>query len=325
MREGVLLSTALHIFVLLLVLFGIPWFWEPDEHISAISVGVVSEDQLTAPKLAKETKAELPKEQPPPEIPPAPEPPQVAEPVPEPEPEPEPVVPPDAPVADEVPEEVPNPEVQESANPQEEDTPDPVIVEEQPEEPPPPEPVPVPTEEVAELPDAPIPPQKPEPPKKKEVKKKDETKETNKEKNALDELLKNTLENEPQQTANVPQEQPEPVEQPSTENVVQLSASELDAIRQQFKGCWDIDPGSPDIQNMRVEIAAEYNPDATVRHADFANRSEVMSRGPIYRNFAERALRAVRNPRCNPVRFPASRPYESWRYVVYVFDPSEMF
>ncbi|HEY7689470.1 MAG TPA: hypothetical protein VH835_12290, partial [Dongiaceae bacterium] len=124
---------------------------------------------------------------------------------------------------------------------------------------------------------------------------------------------------------NVPQEQTEPVEQPSTERQVQLSASELDAIRQQFKGCWDIDPGSPDIQNMRVEIVAEYNPDATVRRAEFADRNDVMSRGPIYRNFAERALRAVRNPRCNPVRFPPSRSYEDWRHVVYVFDPSEMF
>jgi hypothetical protein len=323
MREGVLLSTALHIFVLLVVLFGLPWFWEPDEHISAISVGVVSEDQLKATKVAKEAKAELPKETPPVEIPDAPEPPPVAEPVPEPEPEPEPVVPPEAPVTEEVPEEVPNPEVQDSANPQEEDNPDPVIVEEQPPEPPPPEPVPVPTEQVAELPDAPIPPQKPEPPKKKEVKKKDETKEANKEP-SFEELLKD-LEKEPQQTANVPREQNEPVEQPQTENVVQLSASELDAIRQQFKGCWDIDPGSPDIQNMRVEIAAEYNPDATVRHAEFVNQAEVLSRGPVYRNFAERALRAVRNPRCNPVRFPASRTYDSWRYVVYVFDPSEMF
>jgi hypothetical protein len=176
---------------------------------------------------------------------------------------------------------------------------------------------------VAEAKNVPIPPQKPEPPKKKEVKKKDETKKANKEP-SFDQLLKD-IEKEPQQTANVPQEQNEPVEQPQTENIVQLSASELDAIRQQFKGCWDIDPGSPDIQNMRVEIVAEYNPDATVRRAEFANPAEVRSSGSIYRNFAERALRAVRNPRCNPVRFPASRPYESWRHVTYVFDPSEMF
>jgi len=325
MRDGVLLSGVLHIFVLLLVLIGIPWFWEPeDEHISAISVGVISEDQLAAPKIAPEDRVELPKEQPKPEIPPAPEPPELVEPVVEPEPEPEPVVPPDAPVAEEVPQEVPNPEVQESANPQEEDKPDPVIVEE-PKEEPPPEPVPVPTEQVAEVQDVPVPPQKPEPPKKKEVKKKDEKKETNKA-TSFDKLLEDAMKDEPQQTANAPQqEQDVPVDQPATEAYVQLSASELDAIRQQFKKCWDIDPGSPDIQNMRVEIEAEYNPDATVRSANFVNPSEVRSRGSVYQNFAERALRAVRNPTCNPVRFPASRSYEEWRRVVYVFDPSEMF
>ena len=41
MRDGVLLSGVLHVFVLLLVLFGLPFFWEPEEHIEAISVGLM--------------------------------------------------------------------------------------------------------------------------------------------------------------------------------------------------------------------------------------------------------------------------------------------
>ena len=167
----------------------------------------------------------------------------MAEPVPEPEPEPEPVVPPETPVTEKVPEEVPNPEEQDSANPQEPDTPKPVIVSSLQKSRRQPEPVPVPTQEVAEAKDAPIPPQKPEPPKKKEVKKKDETKKA-KQGAELRPAPEGYREGTSADSKCAAAEQDEPVEQPQTENIVQLSASELDAIRQQFKGCWDIDPGS---------------------------------------------------------------------------------
>src|SRR6185295_20241935 len=117
MRDGVLLSGTLHVVVLLLVLFGLPFFWEPETvHMTATPITVVTSDQLTAPKVAQEKPKEEVKEAPP-VIPPAPP----APTLPEPEVAPEPMA---APVETEnqtPPVEAPNPEIQESANPQEED------------------------------------------------------------------------------------------------------------------------------------------------------------------------------------------------------------
>ncbi len=73
MRDGVLLSGVLHVVVLLLILFGLPFFWEPETvQMTATPISVVTADQLTAPKVTQEAKKEEPMEEPQPVIPPAP-------------------------------------------------------------------------------------------------------------------------------------------------------------------------------------------------------------------------------------------------------------
>src|SRR5512134_612256 len=108
MRDGVLLSGTLHIVVLLLVLFGLPFFWEPEVmRMTATPITVVTSDQLTAPKVAQERRTDVPEEKPPaPVIPPAP----VAPTLPEPEVVPEPPAAPEETVNEIPPVEVPNPE-----------------------------------------------------------------------------------------------------------------------------------------------------------------------------------------------------------------------
>jgi hypothetical protein len=319
MRDGVLLSGVLHVFVLLLVVVGIPWFWEPEDlRIMATPVTVVSSDQLTAPKAAQPKKAEKPKEEPPQqEIPEAPPAPTLPEPVVTPEP---PTVPEEA-KNPEPPKEEPNPAPQESANPQEEDVPAPVITEEPPKEEPPP---PVPTEtQTAEVQDVPVPPQKPEPPKKKEVKKKDEKKPVNQEQSMeslVDKLAK-------EQTAAVPPQEEVPAEEPQNEGIPQrLPASEEAELVSYIRSCWYSLEGRSS-SDLTVTIEMEMNRDGSLLKAEIAREDRSRMSDPVYNAFARNALRAVRKCGADGKQFPINlqRDYGVWSEIAALFRESDFF
>lgn len=320
MREGVLLSGVLHIFVLLLILVGIPWFWEPETlHMTATPVTVVSSDQLTAPKVVEKKTTEEKKEEPPqPEIPLAPPAPTL----------PEPVVTPEPPTApeetenQEAPVEAPNPEPQESAKPEEKDTPEPVIADEpvKTEEPPPP----VPTEQqTAEVQDVPVPPQKPEPPKKQKVEKKDEKKPVNDEE-PLDALVDQLAK---EQTAAVPPAQKEvPTDEPQTEGIPQrLPAGEEDALRNYIRGCWSWYGGSDPSNELVVTLEIKLKPDATLLDVVISRESASRMGDPVYRSFAESTRRAVQICGANGQQFPMNlqRDYAVWGFIKANFRPSD--
>jgi neural Wiskott-Aldrich syndrome protein len=320
MRDGVLLSGVLHVVVLLLVLFGLPFFWEPETvHMTATPITVVTSDQLTAPKVAQEKPTEEVKDTPP-VIPPAP----VAPTLPEPEVAPEPMA---APVETEnqtPPVEAPNPEVQDSANPQEEDTPEPVIAEPPPEPPPPePVPVPVPTEQIAEVQDVPLPPQKPEPPKKKKVEKKDETKPVNDEQ-FLDSLVDKLAK---EQTATVPPTPEEtPADAPQTEGIPQrLPAGEEDALRNYIRNCWAWPGGGAGSEEFAVTLEIELNQDATLRDVQIARADRGRMGDPVYKSFAESTRRAVQKCGVNGAVFPINlqRDYAVWGLIKATFRPTD--
>lgn len=102
-----------------------------------------------------------------------------------------------------------------------------------------------------------------------------------------------------------------------------LSASELDAIRRQIEGCWSLQAGARGADNMIVEIRMLMNPDGRVREARIIDTDRA-NRDPFYRSMAESALRAVTNPRCQPLRLPLEK-YDAWRIMVLNFDPRGMF
>lgn len=102
-----------------------------------------------------------------------------------------------------------------------------------------------------------------------------------------------------------------------------ITISELDAVRQQFIACWNIPAGARDAENLVVDIHVEAEPDGTVRAAEIMNRQR-MNSDPFFRAAAESALRAVYNPRCNPLKLPAEK-YDRWKTLTLSFNPKQMF
>ena len=93
-------------------------------------------------------------------------------------------------------------------------------------------------------------------------------------------------------------------------------------IIDQYKLCWTPPPG---FENRYLpQIKLTYNTDGTLQGTPMLMNP---ASDPKDRAMAESALRAVRHPNCNPMRFPASfMPYfEQWRGPrILRFDPAEM-
>ena len=316
MGKGAVLSGLLHLAVVLLAVFGLPWLYDTSEVLQATPVSVISEAQFAELKNqkppAQQKKQEQPKEQ---EIPPAPPAPDVAQP----EPEPEEPVPPEPAV-----EPAPQPEPPQQAEQQQ-----PVVLPEPPPEPPQqvvtpepppqpkPEPVPPPEPQVAEAQPKPVPPKKPTPPKKqtKEEPKKKKEKEKPKDKQVaedgsswlknLDEKLKKKKAAQPQ-----PDETQSAAIEPDPGIPQRLPFGEEDAIRQQIIPNWNYNPGLPGIEKMSVELIITMNPDGSVRKVDYA---KPLGGDPNYRAFAESAMRAVYLS--SPLKMPPNRPYGIWQRI----------
>ena len=101
-----------------------------------------------------------------------------------------------------------------------------------------------------------------------------------------------------------------------------MTVSELDAIRRQIEACWNVPAGARDAENLVVDIRVVMNPDGTVRHASVVDRDR-MARDSFFRATVESALRAVFNPRCNPLKLPPKK-YKHWQTFTLSFNPKEM-
>lgn len=102
-----------------------------------------------------------------------------------------------------------------------------------------------------------------------------------------------------------------------------LAISEIDLVRQQIQECWSLPAGAKDAHDLAIEIKMVMNPDATVREARIQDQSRLRS-DPFFRAAAESALRAVLNPRCNPLKLPPEK-YHQWQTMTLIFDPRDMF
>ena len=101
-----------------------------------------------------------------------------------------------------------------------------------------------------------------------------------------------------------------------------LTISELDAIRRQIEGCWNIPAEARDAENLIVDISVVMNPDRTVQRAEIVERWRLTS-DPFFRAAAESALRAVLHPRCSPLRLPPQK-YQQWKTFTLSFNPKEL-
>jgi hypothetical protein len=100
-----------------------------------------------------------------------------------------------------------------------------------------------------------------------------------------------------------------------------MSLSDIDAVRQQIAQCWSLPAGAKDAQDLIIEVRAVVGADRIVSSASIVNSGRAAS-DPFFRAAAESALRAVLNPRCQPLRLPPDR-YEQWKVITFEFNPKE--
>ena len=79
--------------------------------------------------------------------------------------------------------------------------------------------------------------------------------------------------------------------------------------------------GAKDAKDIIIEIWVAANPDGTVREARIVSTKG--SEESFTQAAADSALRAVRNPRCSPLKLPPEK-YNSWKTFTLVFNPREM-
>jgi hypothetical protein len=163
-------------------------------------------------------------------------------------------------------------------------------------------------------PELPKPPErKPDPPKKKEDV-------------DVDALLKNLAKNSPTRTQ---EEAPRQVaaasakasSQPIAPLGPQLTTSELDLVKQQIRECWLVPAGARDAQNLTPEFRVFMNRDGTIRSATQLNVDR--NSDPFFLAAAESAMRALRNPQCQPLKLPPEK-YDLWQSFTITFDPKDL-
>jgi len=145
----------------------------------------------------------------------------------------------------------------------------------------------------------------------------------------FDSVLKNLAKLKPQETAaQQPQQQPSPKAEakPATGALAQLSdkltQSELSALNEQISRCWNLPAGAKDAQNLIIDLDVEVNPDRTVASVRIEDQARLAS-DPVFRAAAMSAVRALRMPDCTPLALPPDK-FEQWKSMSLHFNPKEM-
>ena len=103
---------------------------------------------------------------------------------------------------------------------------------------------------------------------------------------------------------------------------INLSISEIDAIRRHFEKCWNIPSGAREAGNLATEIKVRFNKKGNVIDARIVNISR-MKRDRYFRTASESALRAVLNPRCQNAPLPENK-FDKWKNLTLNFDPKSI-
>jgi outer membrane biosynthesis protein TonB len=303
--RGVVLSVALHFVLGSLFIFGLPRLFAPppleDMPVAVELVTIAPETRATRPN------PNAPRPNAKPEVPVADAP--VATPEPEP-PVPTPAPPPSAEAPPPAPEPPKLPEPKPAAPP-------PLL------KPPEPKPEPPKPTEKAE---APRPKEKPEP---SQQMAKNESKADQKkyDPSQFEALLKNLAMQPTVPSPDAPPQKPHlasarPSSQPRAPLGSQITASEVDLVRQQIARCWNVPAGARDAKDLVVEVRVAVDPDGSVRQATIVDQARLGS-DPFFRAAAESARRAFFNPLCRPLRLPPDK-YAIWKDLVVDFSPKDI-
>jgi outer membrane biosynthesis protein TonB len=103
----------------------------------------------------------------------------------------------------------------------------------------------------------------------------------------------------------------------------QVTASEIDAVRQTIYRCWIVPAGARGAKDLKVDIEMQVNQDGRVYKADIVN-SNRYNNDPFFRAAAESAQRAVLNPACNNLPLDPAK-YDQWKSITMTFNPEDMF
>ena len=103
---------------------------------------------------------------------------------------------------------------------------------------------------------------------------------------------------------------------------INLSISEVDAVRRHFEKCWNIPSGAREAGNLATEIKVRFNKKGNVLDARIVDVSR-MKRDRYFRTAAESALRAVLNPRCQNAPLPENK-FDKWKNLTLNFDPKSI-
>ena len=79
--------------------------------------------------------------------------------------------------------------------------------------------------------------------------------------------------------------------------------------------------GARDAQNLTPEFRVTMNPDGTVRAAQLLNPER--NSDPFFQAAADSAMRALRNPRCQPLKLPLDK-YDQWQTFTITFNPKDI-
>ena len=101
----------------------------------------------------------------------------------------------------------------------------------------------------------------------------------------------------------------------------QLTASEMDLLREQLYHCWNVPAGVRDAKDLVVEIRVQVAADGTARQATIVDQGRMGD--PLYRAAAESARRTFFHPQCTPLRVPQGK-YEVWKDLVVDFSPKDI-
>lgn len=107
--------------------------------------------------------------------------------------------------------------------------------------------------------------------------------------------------------------------QPGEARLARVDPSALVAsISRQITPCWNIPIAAQGIGGLRAELSIALGPDGGVQAVAPTDAARMRS-DPVFRAFAESAVRAVRA--CSPLKLPPES-YQVWRNIIFNFDPS---
>lgn len=101
-----------------------------------------------------------------------------------------------------------------------------------------------------------------------------------------------------------------------------ITISELDALRAQLAGCWNVLAGANFDKALVVYIKLYMNPDRTIKRYEIKDKLRYNT-DSFFKAAADSAARAVNNPSCSPLNLPPGK-YDQWKEITIKFDPREM-